>query len=173
MHTQGITRTIISLSSSQCRLQPISPPFLSFLFIVQTGMGTIVNINNKGCDSDSLCYLVQWSVTSVPVSDYLSSILILFPLSFQYHPSYYADPLFLLCHCDYYLSTPFEGFDRLSSPLMRSPWTSAISRKTGGCISPSLTLSYVTLEKTRQLLRDHFERNDTAPIIALIGTADE
>ena len=63
--------------------------------------------------------------------------------------------------------------DRSSSPLMRSPWTSAISRKTGGCISPSLTLSYVTLEKTRQLLRDHFERNDTAPIIALIGTADE
>ena len=38
---------------------------------------------------------------------------------------------------------------------------------------PPFTNSYVTLEKTRQLLRDHFERNDTAPIIALIGTADE
>lgn len=43
----------------------------------------------------------------------------------------------------------------------------------GGCDLLLLILSYVTLEKTRQLLRDHFERNDTVPMAAIIGTADE
>ena len=58
-------------------------------------------------------------------------------------------------------------------PHSCSQCISAISRKIGHCNSPPLTLSYVSLENTRPLLRDPFEKSNTATILALIGTEDE
>ena len=121
---------------------------------------TSVNINNKGYDSDSLCHLVQWSMTSIPVSDYLSSIPITSPLSFQYHSSHYAYPLLLLYHCDCCLSTPMRV------PIAHHPHSCALPRHPRYPERPvgafrCLSLSVMSLWRKRLLLDDHFETNNT------------
>ena len=140
-------------TTSQCHPQPSLPPSLIYS-LFRMGLGLSVNMNNRGCDSDFLCFWCsgQWHPSPILTIwvRFQSSVLYLFntiPPIGQTHC--------LRCTNVTTASvTPFDDPNRSSFPTL-SPYISAIFRKTDQCILTTI-LSYVALEITHQLLRDHF-----------------
>ena len=123
----------------------------SFLFIILNEIGIKCEHEQKELRFRFPLHLVQWSMTSIPVSDYLSSIPITSPLSFQYHSSHYAYPLLLLYHCDCCLSTPMRV------PIAHHPHSCALPRHPRYPERPvgafrCLSLSVMSLWRKRLLL---------------------
>ena len=144
----------------------------SLLFIIQNGIGLSVNINNKGCNSGFLWYLVQWLMKSMSVHHHLSSILYSFPLPFN---------IILLisqirCSCSFVVTAALSH--HLKITIVHLSHSSALHKHPRYPERPVnashiLSLSVMTFWRIHRFIQYHFETNNSVSVFALIETTNE